>query len=66
MFDANNRSERQSLDSGPNVRSETVDHLICYEASLEKAFGRTLAQLQRAQQLRKGLPLPPQLDVKIT
>ena len=45
---------------------QVLDQLLRYEASLQKAFDRTLAQLQRAKQLRKRLPLPPLVDVKIS
>ena len=42
-----------------------LDRLVRYESSLERAFDRTLAQLERAQRVRKGQPLPPQVDVRI-
>jgi len=42
-----------------------LDRYVRYETSLERAFDRTLTQLERLQQARKGLPVPPQLDVKI-
>jgi hypothetical protein len=43
-----------------------LDRLLRYQASLERSFDRTVTQLERAQQLRKGQPLPPQLDIKIS
>jgi hypothetical protein len=43
-----------------------LDRLIRYETSLERAFDRTLTQLERVQRMRKGQPLPPQLEVKIS
>jgi hypothetical protein len=46
--------------------SRGLDRLLRYESSLERTFDRTLAQLERAQRIRKGQPLPPQLDVKIS
>ena len=46
--------------------SQVLDRLLRYESCLERAFDRTLAQLERLQRIRKGQPLPPQLDVKIS
>jgi hypothetical protein len=46
--------------------SRELDRLLRYETNLERAFDRTLAQLERLQRMRKGQPLPPQLDVKIS
>ena len=46
--------------------SRPLDRLLRYKSSLERAFERTLTQLERAHWIRKGQPLPPQLDVKIS
>jgi hypothetical protein len=46
--------------------SRGLDRLLRYESSLERALDRTLNQLERAQRIRKGQPLPPQVDVKIS
>jgi hypothetical protein len=46
--------------------SRGLERLLRYETSLERAFDRTLMQLERAQRMRKGQPPPPQLDVNIT
>lgn len=46
--------------------SQGLDRLVRYETSLERGFDRTLSQLERAQRMRNGQPLPPQIDVKIT
>ena len=46
--------------------SRGLDRLLRYESSLERAYDRTLTQLERAQRIRKGQPLPPQLEVKIS
>jgi hypothetical protein len=48
----------------PNFQE--LDHLLRYETSLERAFDRTLTQLERLQRIRKGQPIPPQVDVKIS
>jgi hypothetical protein len=53
--------QRQSVPDCPGL-----DHLLRYESSLERSFDRTLAQLERQQRIRRGQPLPPQLDVKIS
>jgi hypothetical protein len=46
--------------------SRGLDRLLRYESTLERAFDRTLTQLERVQRMRKGQPLPPQVDVKIS
>jgi hypothetical protein len=46
--------------------SPAMDRLLRQENSLERAFDRLLTQYERAQRMRKGQPLPPQLDVKIS
>jgi hypothetical protein len=65
---ANMESERTKLEvlRRKVPESEKLDRLLRYETSLERAFDRTLTQLDRAQRIRKGQPLPPQLDVKIS
>jgi hypothetical protein len=52
---------RQSVPDTPGL-----DRLLRYESSLERSFDRTLNQLERLQRIRRGQPLPPRLDVKIT
>jgi hypothetical protein len=39
------------------------DHLLRYEASLERNFDRTLSQLERVQRMRLGQPVLPKLEV---
>jgi hypothetical protein len=46
--------------------SAALDRLLRYESCLERAFDRTLTQLERLQRMREGQPMPPQLDVKIS
>ena len=69
----NYRQERASMEAERtkleilrrNVpESEKLDRLLRYETSLERAFDRTLTQLERAQRMRKGQPLLPQLEIK--
>jgi hypothetical protein len=45
---------------------EVSDHLMRYEAHLSREIDRILNRLERLQRIRKGHPLPPQLDVNIT
>lgn len=52
---------RQRVPDSPGL-----DRLLRYTTSLERAFDRMLNQYDRAQRTRKGQPLPPQLDVKIS
>jgi hypothetical protein len=52
---------RQSVPEGPDL-----DRLLRYETSLERAFDRTLGQLERLQRLRLGQPVAPRLEVNIS
>jgi len=52
---------RQCVPDSPGL-----DHLLRCASTLERAFDRMLTQYDRAQRMRKGQPLPPQLDVKIS
>ena len=44
---------------------EVADRLQRYEGSLERAFDRTLSQLERLQRLRLGQPVPPSIKVHL-
>jgi hypothetical protein len=46
--------------------SPELDRLLRYEASLERAFDRTLAHLERQQRLRLGQPVAPRIDVNFS
>jgi hypothetical protein len=65
---AEKESERTKLEilRRKIPESAKLDRLLRYETSLERSFDRTLTQLERAQRVRKGQPLPPQLDIKIS
>ena len=52
---------RQSVPDTPGL-----DRLMRYEASLERAFDRTLSQLERIQRMRKGQAVPPPLKVDVS
>ena len=52
---------------GPCVPSQAVsESLVRYEAHLSREIDRILNRLERLQRVRKGQPLPHQLDVKIS
>ena len=42
-----------------------LERLVRYEASLERAFDRALAQLERVQRIRRGQPVAPRLEVGV-
>ncbi|HEX2714265.1 MAG TPA: hypothetical protein VHM88_18890 [Candidatus Acidoferrales bacterium] len=46
--------------------SPSLDRLLRYEASLERAFDRTLSQLERLQRMRLGQPVLPALKVELS
>ena len=46
--------------------SPALHRLLDYEASLERAFDRTLSQLERLQRMRLGQAVPPQIDVNVS
>ena len=49
-----------------NAEVLQLDRLLRYEASLERAFDRTLNQLKRLQRMRKGQPVPPTVNVNFS
>jgi len=51
---------RLQVPEGPGL-----ERLLRYEASLERAFDRTMAQLERMQRMRLGQPVPPRLEVDL-
>ena len=61
-------SERTNLETLRRKVPESVklDRLLRYEASLERAFDRTLNQLERMQRLRRGQPVAPRIDVNVS
>jgi hypothetical protein len=46
--------------------SPQLERLLRYETTLDRAFDRTLNQLERIQRARKGQPLPPTLNVNLS
>jgi hypothetical protein len=46
--------------------SPQLDRLLRYEASLERAFDRTLNQLERTQRMRLGQPVVPPINLNIS
>ena len=51
-----------SDDPGP----PSLDLLLRYESNLERTIERTLSQLERFQQIHKGQPVPPTLNVNLS
>jgi hypothetical protein len=45
---------------------EASDRLLRYETHVSREIDRILNRLERLQRIRKGQPLPPQVDVKIS
>jgi hypothetical protein len=45
---------------------EGMELLMRYETHFSREIDRILNQIERLQRMRKGQPLPPQLDVKIS
>lgn len=41
------------------------EHLLRYEASIERSFDRTLSQLERAQRMRLGQPILPPIKLDV-
>jgi hypothetical protein len=52
---------RKNVLDGP-----ALDRFLRVEASLERAFDRTLTQLERVQRTRRGLPVPPPIKVEVS
>ena len=52
---------RQNVPDSPGL-----DRLLRYEASLERAFDRTLNQLESLRRQRLGQPVAPRIDVNVT
>ena len=42
------------------------EHLLRYEASIERAFDRTLSQIERAQRMRLGQPILPPIKLDVS
>jgi hypothetical protein len=71
----NRHKKIASLDSQQNEiellrrnvpESAWLDRVLRYEASLERAFDRALAQLERLQRQRLGQPVAPRIDVHVS
>jgi len=43
-----------------------MDRLLRYATTLERFFDRRLSQIERAQHLRRGQPVPPEVSVGVT
>jgi hypothetical protein len=52
------------FDLGENLTKKEL--LMRYETMLERNIDRTLAQLERAQRIRLGHPVPPRIDINVS
>jgi hypothetical protein len=61
------QSQRAELEALRRTIPESVrlDHLLRYQASLERVFDRALSQLERIQRVRKGQSVAPRVEVDI-
>jgi hypothetical protein len=66
MKDLSAQREGMESKSCSVPESSRLDRLLRYSASLERQFDRTLRQLERLQRMRKGQPVLPTLDIKLT
>ena len=62
---------RESRRQADGLRYSIPDHeglnrIMRYEASLERGFDRTLAQLERLQRMRLGQPVLPAIKVDVS
>jgi hypothetical protein len=57
---------RYTLKASLVPSQETMDRLLRYEASLDRAFDRTLTQLERLQRMRLGHAVPPPVKVELS
>ena len=64
VIDAERIKLDRLCDSVPN--SPALDRLLKYEASIERAFDRTLGQLERLQRIRRGQPVLPTIKVDVS
>ena len=61
-------AERTKLEAICRTMPEgpVLDRLVRYEAHLERAFDRTLSQLERLQRMRRGQPVAPPLKIDVS
>jgi hypothetical protein len=67
MLTANDRKRMQYQSSAAVIPGQQAsDRLLRYETHLSREIDRILNRLERLQRMRKGQPLPPQVDVNIS
>ncbi len=60
-------AQRQyTIDASLVLPQEVLDRVLRYEASLNRAFDRTLSQLERLQRMRLGQAVPPSVRVELS
>jgi hypothetical protein len=57
--------ERLKAACGQVPQPAREDRLLRYETTLDRAFEKTLSQLERLQRIRKGQPVSPTLNVNV-
>jgi hypothetical protein len=53
-------------ESGGVPEAHRLDRILKYSTGIDREFDRTLSQLLRLQQIRKGQPVPPTLHVNVS
>jgi len=57
---------RLEIQSRNVLITPEMDRLLRYATTLERFFDRRLSQIERAQHLRRGQPVPPEVSVGVT
>lgn len=53
------------IDGLEHLGAPSLDLMLRYESTLERAFDRALSQLERLQRMRRGQPVPPRVEVEV-
>jgi hypothetical protein len=65
FFDSDKKQNELDVLRANVPHTGYLDRLLRYEASLERAFDRTMSQLERLQKMRLGQPVPPRIEVEL-
>jgi len=60
------KSNESPVEFLPNSKSDVLNRFPRYEMSIDRAFDRTLTQLERLQRMRLGQPVGPPIKVDIS
>ncbi len=58
--------KQYTINASLVLPQDVLDRLLRYEASLDRAFDRTLNQLERLQRMRRGQAVPPLVRVELS